>query len=72
MINREVYKQILIINHEFQKELKSNFNFIPYLKKIAKIAYGYGFSEPKTSDELPKKLCIFDGTCDADMNNWNW
>ena len=73
MLNRQIYQQINILNDKMQLDSCIKFDFTSYLIKIAKIAYGYGFAEPKTSDDLPmQKPYIFDGTCCADMNNWNW
>ena len=43
------------------------------LIKFAKEVYHLGFSEPHTSDEQPcVNSGVFDGTCNADMNEWNY
>ena len=44
-----------------------------YTKGTSKEVYRLGFSEPHTSDEQPcRNSGVFDGTCNADMNEWNY
>ena len=43
------------------------------LIEFAKEVYHLGFSEPHTSDEQPcGNSGVFDGTCNADMNEWDY
>lgn len=43
------------------------------LIRFAKEVYHLGFSESHTSDEQPcGNSGVFDDTCNADMNEWNY
>ena len=42
------------------------------LIEFAKDVYHLGFSEPHTSDERLCNSSVFDGTINADMNEWSY